>query len=37
MLSGLTEPLVQGAIVPITLVFERAGDVPISVLVDLDR
>ncbi|WP_299561519.1 copper chaperone PCu(A)C [uncultured Sulfitobacter sp.] len=37
MLSRLIEPLVQGAIVPITLVFERAGDVPISVLVDLDR
>lgn len=37
MLMGLTAPLEQGAMVPITLTFEQAGDMTIDVAVDLER
>lgn len=37
MFLGLTAPLVQGEMIPVTLVFEQAGDVPIEVMVDLER
>lgn len=37
MFMGLEEPLMQGQLVPVTLVFEQAGDVEIIVPVDLTR
>lgn len=37
MFMGLEAPLEQGALVPVTLVFEQAGDVEIVVPVDLNR
>ncbi|MFX0544091.1 copper chaperone PCu(A)C [Roseovarius sp. S1116L3] len=37
MLMGLTAPLVQGESVPITLTFEKAGDMTVDVTVDLER
>ena len=37
MLMGLTQPLENGATVPLTLTFEKAGDVVVEVPVDLDR
>ncbi|MDW4499128.1 copper chaperone PCu(A)C [Sulfitobacter sp. D35] len=37
MLMGLTEPLVDGASISVTLSFEMAGDVTVEVPVDLDR
>ena len=37
MMMGLTAPLAQGDIVPITLTFEKAGDMTIDVPVDLER
>jgi len=37
MFMGLKEPLVQGAMVPVTLEFEKAGAVEIEVMVDQDR
>ncbi|MFY9240464.1 MAG: copper chaperone PCu(A)C [Roseovarius sp.] len=37
MLIGLTAPLAQGEMVPITLTFEQAGDIEIAVPVDLER
>ncbi|MEB8385827.1 copper chaperone PCu(A)C [Rhodobacteraceae bacterium KMM 6894] len=37
MLMGLTAPLEQGDIVPITLTFEKAGDMTVDVIVDLER
>lgn len=37
MFLGLKQPLEQGDIVPITLEFEKAGDVTVEVPVDLDR
>ena len=37
MFMGLDAPLVQGALVPVTLVFEVAGEVEITVPVDLER
>ncbi len=37
MLMGLTAPLAQGDTVPVTLSFEKAGDVTIDVSVDLER
>ena len=37
MLMGLTAPLEQGATLPITLTFERAGDVEVEVIVDHER
>ncbi len=37
MFLGLREPFEQGAMIPLTLVFEKAGEVPFEVPVDLDR
>jgi len=37
MFTGLEAPLAQGQLVPVTLVFEEAGEVEITVPVDLDR
>ena len=37
MFMGLVEPLVQGGEVTVTLTFERAGEVMITVPVDNDR
>lgn len=37
MLMGLQTPLVQGAVVPVTLVFEKAGEITFDVVVDNDR
>ncbi|MDQ2089980.1 copper chaperone PCu(A)C [Marimonas arenosa] len=37
MFLGLKQPLEQGDIVPVTLVFEKAGEVTIEVPVDLNR
>lgn len=37
MFMGLQEPLTQGQLVPVTLVFEQAGDVEIIIPVDLTR
>ncbi|MEP1765768.1 MAG: copper chaperone PCu(A)C [Sulfitobacter sp.] len=37
MFMGLTAPLEQGALVPVTLVFETAGEIVITVPVDLTR
>jgi hypothetical protein len=37
MLMGLTAPLEQGGTVPITLTFEKAGDMTVDVIVDLER
>jgi len=37
MLMGLTAPLENGATVPLTLTFEKAGDITIDVVVDRDR
>jgi copper(I)-binding protein len=37
MLMGLTGPLEQGATVPLTLIFEKAGEVTVEVPVDLER
>jgi hypothetical protein len=37
MLMGLTAPLAQGDTVPITLRFEKAGDMTVEIIVDLER
>lgn len=37
MFLGLTTPFEQGALIPVTLVFERAGEVAVDIPVDLDR
>ncbi|MCA0927683.1 copper chaperone PCu(A)C [Ruegeria profundi] len=37
MFMGLTAPFEQGAKVPVTLIFENAGEVEIEIPVDLDR
>lgn len=37
MFMGLKQPLVQGETVPLTLVFEKAGEVTLDVPVDLTR
>ena len=37
MFMGLQKPLVQGAMVPVTLEFENAGAVEVEVMVDQDR
>lgn len=37
MLMGLTAPLEQGKSVPVTLTFEKAGEMTIDVTVDLER
>lgn len=37
MLMGLTAPLENGATVPLTLTFEKAGEITVDVIVDRDR
>ena len=37
MFLGLTRPLAQGDIIPVTLTFETAGEVVVEVPVDLER
>jgi len=37
MMMGLTAPLVQDQSVPVTLTFEKAGDMTVDIAVDLDR
>lgn len=37
MFMGLNEPFEQGKMVPVTLIFEKAGEVEIEVPVDLER
>lgn len=37
MFMGLKEPLEQGGTVPLTLVFEKAGEIEIKVPVDMNR
>ena len=37
MFMGLTEPFEQDAMVPVTLIFEKAGEVEIEIPVDLER
>ncbi|OUS20412.1 copper-binding protein [Rhodobacterales bacterium 59_46_T64] len=37
MFLGLKQPMVQGKIIPVTLVFENAGEVTVEVPVDLER
>lgn len=37
MLMGLTAPLENGATVPLTLTFEKAGEITVEVVVDRDR
>jgi hypothetical protein len=37
MLMGLTDPLEDGEVIPITLIFETAGEVAVEVPVDLAR
>ncbi|WP_417728179.1 copper chaperone PCu(A)C [Roseovarius sp.] len=37
MMMGLTESFEQGKIVPLTLVFEKSGEIVVDVPVDLDR
>lgn len=37
MLMGLTESLENGDTVPVTLIFEKAGEVTVDVIVDNDR
>ncbi|SPF79965.1 copper chaperone PCu(A)C [Pseudoprimorskyibacter insulae] len=37
MFMGLTVPFEQGAMVPVTLIFEQAGEITIDVPVDLER
>lgn len=37
MFMGLSDPFEQGATVPVTLIFENAGEVAVDVAVDQDR
>lgn len=37
MFMGLTQSLKQGETVPLTLIFEKAGEIVVDVLVDLER
>jgi periplasmic copper chaperone A len=37
MFMGVTAPLEDGQVIPVTLVFETAGEVVVDVVVDLDR
>jgi copper(I)-binding protein len=37
MFMGLNAPFEQGATIPVTLVFEKAGEVAVDVIVDLQR
>ncbi|WP_170331321.1 copper chaperone PCu(A)C [Ruegeria arenilitoris] len=37
MFMGLSQPFEQGAMVPVTLVFEKAGEIEVEIPVDLER
>lgn len=37
MFLGITDPFEDGDVVPVTLVFEKAGEVAVDIPVDLDR
>lgn len=37
MFMGITEPFEQGNMIPLTLTFEKAGDITVEVPVDLER
>lgn len=37
MFMGLQQPFEQGALVPVTLIFEQAGEVDVDIPVDLER
>lgn len=37
MFMGLNTPFVQGEMIPVTLTFEKAGDMTVDVMVDLER
>ena len=37
MFMGITEPFEQGDMIPLTLTFEKAGDITLEVPVDLER
>lgn len=37
MFMGLTAPMEQGKVVPVTLVFEKAGEITVDIPVDLER
>ncbi|WP_288939156.1 copper chaperone PCu(A)C [uncultured Roseovarius sp.] len=37
MFMGITEPFEQGDMIPLTLTFEKAGDITVEVPVDLER
>ena len=37
MFMGLTQPFEQGAMIPVTLIFEKAGEIQIEIPVDLER
>lgn len=37
MFMGIKEPFEQGALVPVTLVFEKAGEIEVEIPVDLER
>ena len=37
MFMGITQPFEQGATIPLTLVFEKAGEIELDVPVDLER
>ncbi|GAA6190281.1 copper chaperone PCu(A)C [Phaeobacter sp. NW0010-22] len=37
MFMGLNQPFVQGKMIPVTLVFEKAGEVKVEIPVDLER
>lgn len=37
MFMGIQQPFEQGAIVPVTLIFEKAGEIEVEIPVDLER
>ena len=37
MFMGLNQPFEQGAMIPVTLVFEKAGEIELEIPVDLER
>lgn len=37
MFMGLTQPFEQGDMIPLTLIFEEAGEIAVEIPVDLDR
>ena len=37
MFMGLTESMDQGKVIPVTLVFEKAGEITVDITVDLER